>query len=80
MSPQIDNVELNEIMNILEELADEALAVELLQEFNGKSKTFGKLIVNTSNELDHVEWKKQCDQAKSELDEVIAKIKALENS
>ena len=71
----IDNNEVSEILEILENMSDETLAAELLREFNDKSRDLGQLILNKDQNLDHREWKRMCDQAKLELDEVIDKIK-----
>jgi hypothetical protein len=73
----IDNTEVEEIMNKLETLEDEALAVSLLREFNDKTKALGQLVMNLDAKLDNEEWKQQCDKAKKEVEEIVAKIRAL---
>lgn len=73
----LDNQEINRLLEILENCEDEALAVKLLQEFNGASKRLGKLLLNLDKTLAHDEWKRQCDVAQKELDEVVAKINLL---
>ncbi len=73
----LDNQEINRLLEILENCEDEALAVKLLQEFNGASKHLGKLLLNLDKSLPHDEWKRQCDVAQKELDEVVAKINLL---
>tara|TARA_B100000029_G_C17456135_1_gene916780 strand:+ start:552 stop:782 length:231 start_codon:yes stop_codon:yes gene_type:complete len=72
---KVENVELDEIMEKLERIEDEQMAVVLLKEFNDKTKELGKLIVNKDSELSHEEWEKQCQKAKKDVDEVIKKIK-----
>ncbi|MDC0253632.1 hypothetical protein OAK75_01950 [Bacteriovoracales bacterium] len=72
---KVENVELDEIMEKLERIEDEQMAVVLLKEFNDKSKELGKLIVNKESELPHEEWEKLCQKAKKDVDEVIKKIK-----
>lgn len=73
----LDNQEINRLLEILENCEDEALAVKLLQEFNGASKRLGKLLLNLDKSLAHDEWKRQCDVAQKELDEVVDKINFL---
>ena len=75
MNDLIDNKEVEEVMGILEEMADEELAVKLLQEFNAKTKELGTLLMNQDPSLDHGHWKAQCDDAKKEVDEIVAQIK-----
>ena len=76
MADFIDNKEINEVMEILEEMADEELAVSLLKELNEKTKALGTLIVNRDKALDHAEWKTQADDAKKQVDDLVAKIRS----
>ena len=71
----IDNSELNELMEILEQMEDEALAASLLAELNQKSKYLGELLLNVNPELKNEQWKENCDKAKSEVDQIISKIR-----
>ncbi|WP_372653852.1 hypothetical protein [Halobacteriovorax sp.] len=73
----IDNTELDEIMNKLENLEDEQLAVVKLQEFNKATIVLGELLMNLNKDLSHGEWKASCDEAKKEVDRIVAEIKAL---
>ncbi len=77
MSDIIDNSEVNMIMEKLENLEDEVLAVELLKEFNRKTKRLGELVLNQDAQLSHDEWKNLCDQAQEEVDEIVNRIKSL---
>lgn len=70
----LDNKEINEILEKLENLEDEELAVELLKEFNSASKVLGKLLLNLDKSLAHDEWKRQCDEAQTRLDRVVDRI------
>lgn len=70
----LDNQDINNILEILENLEDEELAVELLREFNSASKDLGKLLLNLDKSLPHDEWKRQCDVAQKRVDAVVAKI------
>ncbi|OFZ23803.1 MAG: hypothetical protein A2202_01730 [Bdellovibrionales bacterium RIFOXYA1_FULL_36_14] len=70
----IDNHEIELIMEILESLEDERLAVTLLKEFNHATSHYGKLLMNKDLTLTHDEWKKKCDQAKHTVDLVVKKI------
>ena len=70
----LDNSELESVMEKLENLEDEVLAVSLLKEFNDASSEYGKLIINHSEELSHEQWKDECDKAKIRLDDILEKI------
>lgn len=70
----LDNKELENIMSRLENLDDEELAVELLKEFNDKSKNLGKLLMNLDESLNGEQWKTLCDNAQKEVDELVKKI------
>lgn len=70
----LDNSELESVMEKLENLEDEVLAVSLLKEFNDASSGYGKLIINHSEELSHEQWKDECDKAKVRLDDILEKI------
>lgn len=70
----IDNSDIERILEKLENLEDEELAVSLLKEFNRSSSELGRLLLNLDNSLTHAEWKNRCDQAKLALDEIIKKI------
>jgi hypothetical protein len=73
----IDNNEINRILEKLENLEDEGLAVELLKEFNQASSELGKLLLNLDKNLDHHEWKNLCLKAQSRLDQAVSKIDRL---
>lgn len=73
----IDNSEIERILNILENLEDEELAVKLLREFNRTSSELGKLLLNQDPSLSHAEWKDRCDDAQERLDAIVKKINAL---
>ena len=75
MNQLIDNTELEELLTILENMEDEQMAASLLAEFNEASKEQGKLILNLEEELPHEEWKKQCDEAKKNVELIISKIR-----
>lgn len=77
MKNMIDNTEVEQVLAKLESLEDEALAVQLLREFNDSTKELGVLLMNKDQSLDHEEWKKQCDDAKDKVDSIVVKIKAL---
>lgn len=70
----LDNQDINAILEKLENLEDEELAVELLKEFNSASKILGKLLLNLDKSLPHEEWKKQCDEAQSRVNAVVSRI------
>ena len=70
----LDNKEINELLEILENLDNEELAVELLKEFNSSSKDLGKLLLNLDKGLEHNDWKLECEVAQKRLDTVIARI------
>jgi hypothetical protein len=70
----LDNQEINELLEKLENLEDEVLAVELLKEFNLASKKLGKLVLNLDKTIPHDQWKKDCDEARLELNQIIKRI------
>lgn len=70
----LDNQDINSILEKLENLEDEELAVELLKEFNASSKILGKLLLNLDKSLPHEEWKNKCDEAQSRVNAVVARI------
>jgi hypothetical protein len=70
----LDNTEIEKILEKLENIDDEQLAVELLREFNRYSSELGKLLLNLDKTLSHDEWKKRCDETRAKLDSVINKI------
>ena len=67
----IDNNEIERILNKLENLEDEEMAVKLLGEFNRFSSELGKLLLNLDHSLSNEEWKARCSIAKKQLDDVI---------
>lgn len=73
----IDTGEMTRVMEKLEGLEDEALAVKLLAEFNEKTSQLGLLIRNLDPNLDHSEWKRSCDKATKDVEDIIAKILSL---
>lgn len=73
----IENNEINRILEKLENLEDEELAVELLKEFNSASSELGKVLLNHDKNLIHGEWKILCDSAQTRLDLVVKKIDQL---
>ncbi len=75
MKQFLDNKELEELMNILENMEDEELAVQLLARLNKASKELGLLVMNTEAAIKHEEWKEQCDRARIEVEKVVAEIR-----
>ncbi len=71
---KIENVELDRIMEKLELIEDEKLAVTLLKEFNDKTKALGQLITNRDPSLSHSDWEKLCSDAKKDVDNIVRKI------
>ena len=72
-----DNQEINSILEKLESLEDEKLAVELLKEFNACSGKLGKLVLNLDKSLAHDTWKDECDKAQKALDDIVRRIHSL---
>ena len=73
----LDNQEINDLLEILENLDDEDLAVKLLGEFNLATKKLGKLVLNLDATLPHDDWKKECKLAQVDLDNIVREIKSL---
>jgi hypothetical protein len=70
----VDNSELNRVMEILEEMEDQNLAVKLLKEFNDKTRILGQIIMNKDDELGDEEWERQGREAKLAVDDLIKEI------
>lgn len=77
MKDLIDNSEINDVLEKLEGLEDEALAVSLLKEFNDATRKHGQLLMNKEQALNHDEWKKECDEAQAEVARIINQINDL---
>ena len=75
MQDLIKNDEINDILDVLEKMEDEVMAVSLLKEFNDKTKKLGKLITNKEENVGHAEWKVRCDDLKKEIDDLVLNIK-----
>lgn len=67
-------MDLMEITNILETMDDELLAANLLRELSEKNSKMKQIHFNRDPQLDHNEWKAQCDEAENEVNEVVKKI------
>jgi|GEM_PF-3459062 len=74
LDAQIDTSELDQIMEILESMEDEKLAVTLLKKFNDASAKVGMLLRNRDPGMENSDWKKSCDKAQKELDQIVAEI------
>jgi hypothetical protein len=72
---KVENVELNTIMEIIENIEDEQASIDLLKDFNLKTKKLGNLIMNRDVELSHKNWEIQCKEAKKEVDLIVKKIR-----
>ncbi len=77
MKELIDNSEMMAVMSKLEELEDEVLAVELLKEFNDRTKALGAIVMNQDEGIPHEEWKVKCDDARDAVEEIVVKIMSL---
>ncbi len=73
----IDNREIEKVLEKLESCEDQELAVMYLKKFNAASKRLGQLLLNLDQSLSHEDWKRQCDQAKIELENIIGEIENL---
>ena len=74
-----DNSELEHLMEILENMSDQAKATSLLRDLNNLSKKHSNLLFNRDPKLTHEEWKKQCDNSKEELDKLVNLIYSLKD-
>lgn len=77
MKDLIDNSEVEKILAKLEQLEDETLAVQLLKEFNDATRDHGQILLNKDQNLDHDEWKKECDKSQERVNSVLKKINEL---
>jgi hypothetical protein len=73
----IDNSEIENILDKLENMEDELLAVELLKEFNCASAELGRILLNLDSKLTNEEWISQCELAQKNLDNIREKINKL---
>tara|TARA_R110002072_G_scaffold534_7_gene4224 strand:+ start:123498 stop:123722 length:225 start_codon:yes stop_codon:yes gene_type:complete len=73
----IENNDVTKVLEKLESLEDEELAVKLLKEFNDATKELGVLILNKDESLTHEDWKSRCDSAQKKVEEVVQKIEEL---
>lgn len=71
----LDNTEVNEILEKLERMKNESLAVDLLREFNEATKEHGTILLNKNPNLDHEKWKNRCDKAQERVSKIIKKIR-----
>ncbi len=71
----IDTSETQDIIDILEELSDQELAVKLLKEFNDRTKALGLLLMNKDKNISHEEWEKKCKDARFKVDEILHEIR-----
>ena len=62
------------ITDALEGLEDEVLAVSLLAEFNAKLKEHHTLLKNEDPNLDHDQWKRECDKAQEQVHDIVNRI------
>jgi len=67
----IDNSEMEQVLEKLESLQDETLAVEYLGRFNQATKKLGSLIMNRDESISHEAWEEKCKIAKKELDDLL---------
>ncbi len=65
------------MLNKLESLEDESLAVKYLAKFNEATKRHGSLIMNRDEKLSHDEWEQECRISKGKLDQVLKEIQEL---
>jgi hypothetical protein len=72
---KVEKAELSEIMEKIESIEDEQAAIDLLKDFNVKTKKLGNLIMNRDVELSHKNWEAQCEEAKKETDLIVKKIR-----
>lgn len=77
MEDLIDNSEMERVLEKLESLEDETLAVQYLAKFNEATKNLGTLIMNRDESLSHEQWEAKCSESKSELDELLVEIEKL---
>ncbi|MGB0455007.1 MAG: hypothetical protein ACPGJV_14955 [Bacteriovoracaceae bacterium] len=70
----LDTSLLAEVMEKLENMDDQELAVKFLKEFNDKTAEHGKLILNQDEKLSNDEWQELCLKSKKKVDELVRKI------
>lgn len=70
----VDNTETIQVLEKLETLDDQDLAIKYLKMLNDKTSALGKYIMNRDHSLDHGTWKLRCDELQKEVDNLIFEI------
>jgi hypothetical protein len=70
----LDTQELDRVLEKLENMEDEALAVKMLKEFNDLTAQLGKLINNRDPNLETEAWKKMCDDAQDKINDFLDRL------
>ena len=71
-----DVEQMSKILEILEEMEDQELAVKLLKNFNDKSSELNLLLQNKDAQLNHNVWKMECDLLSRDLKRAVDAILA----
>lgn len=71
---KIDNSETLQVLEKLENLEDQDLAIRYLKMLNDKTSELGKYVMNRDHSIDHGTWKLRCDQLQQEVDTIVAEI------
>lgn len=77
INAKIDLDETHEILAILEDMDDEALALKLLKDFNDASKELSNAIIEAGAIDQNDEWKKKLESKKGNLIKIINRIKKI---
>ena len=69
--------EISLILEKLENCSDEPRACKLLSDFQIAHQKMGEILLNLDSNVDHEEWKKECDAAKQKVDDIVKQIQLL---
>lgn len=71
---KVDNTETLQVLEKLENLDDQDMAILFLKKLNDKTSELGKYIMNRDHSIDHGTWKLRCDQLQTEVDMIVTEI------
>lgn len=75
---KLDNIQTLQVLEKLEGLADQEMAVKFLKKLNDKTAELGQTIMNRDHSLDHGSWKVKCDQLQLEVDAIVTEIMSMQ--
>jgi hypothetical protein len=71
---KIDNSETLQVLEKLENLEDQDVAIRYLKKLNDKTSALGKYVMNRDHSVDHGTWKLRCDELQKDVDKLVSEI------